>query len=220
MSWRNWGDHPIVVAIGVIAALGGIATLVVTFSPSTTGEQPIQTVNSEGNTQVGGTGNMQISDSTVIFDRKGDIRNFRNFIPETYLNNLPRAKCNAYMEAREFWNTGITSEMLNGNIFLSNELKKILIGIAETAYTREFFEGRTAEEYYDEMINRLMQVSYDAKPSSGTMYHVIASGDEALIIDDLIVQLVKDSIEPSYFLRWKDDWDRAALEEEDCMLNL
>jgi hypothetical protein len=220
MSWKNWGDHPIVVSIGVIAALGGIATLVITFIPSTTEKQPTQTVNSQGNTQVGGTGNTQISDSTVIFDGREDIRNFRKFVPKTYLDNLPNAKCNAYMEARELWDTGITSEMINGNILLSNELKKILIGISKTAYTSEFFDGKTTEQYYDEIISRLMQASFDARPDDGTMHVVSATGDEAQIIDDLIVRLVQDLADPPYFSQWMIRWDRAATEEEDCLLNL
>jgi hypothetical protein len=61
MSWKNWGDHPVVVAVSLIAALAGVAGLV-----STQQSQPQS--RSESSTQGGnspiissGGGNVDIS---------------------------------------------------------------------------------------------------------------------------------------------------------------
>ena len=131
-------------------------------------------------------------------------------MPTTYLNNLPRIKYKSYIEAHKLWDTGITSQMHYGNKLLADKLRQILIDTAESAYTSEFFEGKTVSQYYDNLVSRLMKASYDAQPDIGTSYGVIASGERAQIIDDLIIRLVKDISEPSYFSQWKPKWDKAT----------
>ena len=41
MVWKNWGDHPIVVAISVLAGLGGLVALGITLLPPRQAEPPI-----------------------------------------------------------------------------------------------------------------------------------------------------------------------------------
>jgi len=141
---------------------------------------------------------------------KKDTRNFKKFVPQTYLDDLPRIKYKSYIEAHKLWDTGITSQMHEGNKLLANKLREILINMAETVYTPDFFEGKTVSQYYDDMIFKLTKAAYDAQPDlTGSMYPVIAHGQRASMIDDLIVKVVKDVTEPSYFSQWKLKWDRA-----------
>jgi hypothetical protein len=46
MTWKNWGDHPIVVTIGVLASLAGIIALGHTFLSSSSSQPSINAPNS------------------------------------------------------------------------------------------------------------------------------------------------------------------------------
>jgi len=139
------------------------------------------------------------------------IREFRKFVPETYLGNLPRAKYNAYMDAHILWDTGVTAKMVKGNALLAERLTKILTDLAKTAYTPDYFEGQPVENYYAEKISLLMETSSEAQPrDGGTMHIVIASGDHAEIVDDFIERIVEDVTSPDSFSDWKIHWDRAS----------
>jgi hypothetical protein len=136
---------------------------------------------------------------------------FFKFIPTTYLNNLPRIKYNSYIEAHKLWDTGITAKMLGGNSLLSDRLKKILIELAEMAYLPKYFANKSALEFYEERITKMMSAAYDAQPiDAGTMHVVMASGQMAEIINDYIVQIVRDVTDSSYYKSWKERWDKAT----------
>jgi hypothetical protein len=206
-----------VVLLGIAGSIASIIALWSTLSPNEQAPTQIkQDASIKGSNNI--ASNNQISNNqgnisiqNVYPDTKKEIRNFKKFIPNTYLSNLPRVKYNAYMEAHKYWDTGITSEMLKGTDVLYDKLRTILIDLADTAYTSDYFEGKTISDYYDERISRLMKASQDAQPmDGGTMHIVIAHGDLSDIVDDFIVRIVKDVSESSYFAIWKKKWDRAG----------
>lgn len=157
--------------------------------------------------QIGGNA----SNVTVNADKKKDLRKFKKFVPKTYLANLPKVKYNAYIEARKYWDTGITSEMLRGTNILYDRLFKILIDLSGTAYTEDFFEGQSTTEYYSSKISRFMSSSYESQPTdSGSMHTVMAHGEMSEIADEFVIKIVKDVTDESYFPVWKKKWDRAS----------
>ena len=57
MAWKNWGDHPIVVFISVLAGLAGLIALGIGLSTS---PQSVSTTDSPSSNQVAGSGSTQI----------------------------------------------------------------------------------------------------------------------------------------------------------------
>ncbi|MFY7873390.1 MAG: hypothetical protein ACOVQL_13585 [Limnohabitans sp.] len=53
MNWKNWGDHPVIVAVGLVAGIAGIASLVISLTSS---KNP-SVSNNGGSVQIGGSGN-------------------------------------------------------------------------------------------------------------------------------------------------------------------
>jgi len=132
------------------------------------------------------------------------------FLPQTYLLNIPPIVYKAYVEAHTMWDTGVTSEMLEGNNYLSNQLFSILIDLAIAAFPPAHFHGMEPEAFFHQKIGRLMDSAYAAQPKQpGTMHIVIASGQRAEIIKEYIVRIVKDATAESFFAFWKASWDRA-----------
>lgn len=78
MTWKNWGDHPVVVTISVLAGLAGLIALGYTvFSPSstqqTTKSNDVPSINaSNGNVQVGN--NNSVTNNTTINKRDSGLR--------------------------------------------------------------------------------------------------------------------------------------------------
>lgn len=206
-----------IVLIGIAGSVASIVALLLTF---TTTDQ--NSGKSEQKTNISGLNNIVTSNQinnnegiityqNINLDTKKDVRDFKKFVPKTYLSNLPKVKYNAYMEAHKYWDTGTTSQMLQGTEVLYEHLREILIGLSATAYTEEYFEGKSIPEYYDEQISRLMKASYDSQPTDGgTMHLVMAHGDLTEIADDFIVRVVKDVADPEFFSLWKKRWHRAS----------
>ena len=132
-------------------------------------------------------------------------------LPKTYLYNLPRIKYKAYIDAHVHWDTGITPEMMEGSRILASCLRKILNDLATLVYPTDYFEGKTTETYYDDIINRVMPSAFEAQPHNpGTMHRVIAHGQISELLDEMIVNVVKDSIDILTFEIWKSKWDYAT----------
>lgn len=63
MSWKNWGDHPVVVGIGVVAGIAGLIGLA------------LATVNEDGGITNTGSGNQILGDGNTINQGQRDIVN-------------------------------------------------------------------------------------------------------------------------------------------------
>lgn len=68
MSWKNWGDHPVVVGIGILSAVAGIASMIVTNTYDRSG-----TVSNTGN------GNQIVGNNNTISQGQRDIINLPCF---------------------------------------------------------------------------------------------------------------------------------------------
>jgi hypothetical protein len=73
MSWKNWGDHPIVVSIGVAAALAGLISVGYSIGSSPNSQKEsitpssVQTTNGNNNTNINSSGgNVNIDNSNKI----------------------------------------------------------------------------------------------------------------------------------------------------------
>lgn len=198
----------------IIGSVGSIASVIALWFNFVPDEKNLGAITQV--TNVNGSNNISnnlgtINYHSVVTDTKNDVRTFKKFVPETYLKNLPRVKYNAYMEAHKYWDTGITSEMMEGTNVFYERLREMLIDLSATAYTEEFFEGKPISIYYDEQISRLMKAAYDSQPSEGgTMHLVMAHGELSEIADNFIVKIVKDVSDPSYFQIWEKKWMRAS----------
>jgi hypothetical protein len=76
MSWKNWGDHPVVVSICVVAALGSLGASVLPLITSINEKQSPQSINGEGNIQIEDIANTDISNNNnkqVIMTEQGNI---------------------------------------------------------------------------------------------------------------------------------------------------
>ncbi len=73
-------------------------------------------------TSVSIEGFLTTQEYSVANEYKKNIRDFKKFVPPTYLNNLPRIKYKSYIDAHKLWDTGITSRMHDGNKLLANKL--------------------------------------------------------------------------------------------------
>lgn len=134
---------------------------------------------------------------------------FKKYVPRTYLDNLPKIKYKAYIEAHKLWDTGVTANMQGGNYLFAERLQKILCDLAKTAYTDDFFEGKKVEDYYNEKISVMMEAAWDSQPEgAGTMHIVIATSQMAQFVDDYIEELVK-GIDPEYYKTWVKKWNKA-----------
>lgn len=101
---------------------------------------------------------------------------------------------------------------------VSSRLREALINTAETAYTADFFEGKTPEEYYSRIITSLTMVSRDAMPKEGTLYGILAGAEEIEITEDLIENLIQSISDSTYFLDWKTRWDQVEIIDSlDCL---
>ncbi|EZH73666.1 hypothetical protein ATO12_17165 [Aquimarina atlantica] len=142
-----------------------------------------------------------------------EVRKFQRNIPKSYLSQLPGIKANAYRDARELWNTGVTSEMMKGNYLVLDRLTEALSDLAETVYTPDFFNGISAKEYYSNKIEKMSKAAYDGQTGpegGGTIGLVTGSDNLNRFVQDFIVEIVKDISEPSYFISWKKEWDHAG----------
>ena len=139
----------------------------------------------------------------------------RHFVPKTYLFNIPPIVYKAIAEARKFWDTGITAEMLEGHHYLSEKLFLVLKDLAATAFQKSYFEGMSVEEFFQQRISRLMDAAYAAQPRTpGTMHIVIAAGQRSEIIKEYILEIVSGALFGEDYLEWLQLWNRANLCEE------
>jgi hypothetical protein len=139
----------------------------------------------------------------------------RHFVPKTYLFNIPPIVYKAIAEARKFWDTGITAEMLEGHHYLSEKLFLVLRDLAATAFQKSYFEGMSVEEFFQQRISRLMDAAYAAQPRTpGTMHIVIAAGQRSEIIKEYILEIVSGALFGDDYLEWLQLWNRANLCDE------
>jgi hypothetical protein len=133
-------------------------------------------------------------------------------VSEVYLNNLPRIKKNAYLRSKALWDSGITSNMIDGSHQYEDELRDILIELAQMTYDESYFNGKPIKSYYEDLIQTTMNSSQKAMPTSGgTTDLVVAYGDYPTVIDELIIDIIQKTTEPAYFQQWKTEWDNASV---------
>jgi hypothetical protein len=74
MAWKNWGDHPAVVTVGVLAGLAGLITLGFTIFPgsSPTTAQVSQSANGTGIQQTNGHNNDSSITTQNVTQELGD----------------------------------------------------------------------------------------------------------------------------------------------------
>lgn len=66
MAWKNWGDHPVVVTVGVLAGLAGLITLGYTIFASSSLQQATEGNNSPNISASNGDVQVSIDNSTEV----------------------------------------------------------------------------------------------------------------------------------------------------------
>lgn len=104
MSWKNWGDHPVVVAVGLVAGLAGLISLGYTIASAPnsqkestpiipTSKQSSQGGNSPVISNSGGDVNLNIDNSTRVETQiKSEVPKFEGQIQVINLENKNELK--------------------------------------------------------------------------------------------------------------------------------
>jgi len=144
---------------------------------------------------------------TIEADPNKAVRDFKKFVPRTYLDDLPRFRRVAHTEAREYYRTGVTVDIILGNNVITEKMFEALVNLSETAYTEDFFEGQSPRDYHAEQISRLTSTLYDGVPRGYLAEH---RAQTPMMVEEFIVRIVEDVSDPEYFLSWKERWDQAS----------
>lgn len=143
----------------------------------------------------------------------------RGSIPRALLDGLPRRLHRAVTAAYETNGSETTLGMVQSESLVREFMEPVLFGLAARAYKREYFRGKTIERYYRGILNRLSPTVWKAwNAFGGTMYHVIANGDMTTIVEEYLVQVVRDQTDAAYFRQWKRKWDRARSSDRRLMM--
>lgn len=104
MAWRNWGDHPIVVTVSVIAGLAGIAALGHTvYSERQFG------VESPPSSSLQSTGQVSKIGVAIVFDPPSNVRELPN---GNFLCSVrERTTINIYSSVGDWYYTDICGTM-------------------------------------------------------------------------------------------------------------
>lgn len=174
-------------------------------------------INADGNVSIGD----KYKQIYNIFKKNSQGINSMNiFLPEGFLNTLPSIKYYAYEEAQPLWDSGITSNMMEGNNIVRDKLLQIYLDLVELVEKDNSINGVPVRDYYENKIRKYSDYVYDAiDKDGGNMQIIVAGGKITNIIQDCIVYIVKECTASSYFSKWLDSWNRYE-EELDEKLNL
>jgi hypothetical protein len=136
-----------------------------------------------------------------------------------YLEELPRIRRQAYEKARPLWDSGVTSQMMQGNYDLVDVLQQILVNLA-VWYPPKHFGDMEAQEFMSAMTaSRFVWHRAHLEPggggTGGTIIGVMAGGDVTSDLEAMVVDMVRSLTTDddlfhfkSWLLRWegKAEW--------------
>lgn len=167
-------------------------------------------INADGNVSIGD----RYKQIYNIFKKNYQgIDSMNIFLPEGFLNTLPSIKYYAYKKAQPLWDSGITSNMIEGNSIVIDKLLQIYLDLVELVEKDDSINGVPVRDYYENKIRKYSDYVHDAIDKDAGNMQIILSGGEIIdIIQDCIVYIVKECTANSYFSKWLDSWN--SYEEE------
>lgn len=155
--------------------------------------------------------NLLVNNETSI--RNESIRDIDDNKHLKFIDSLPEEKMIVYQNAQKKWDTGITSEMREGNYNVIDFLKETWLKLSEF-YEDKNFEDKKAQDYISDYVKSRFDYHYSKHTpkgefKSGTIVYVMVGGD---VIDDLDI-LVLDLVSTISFYNdsfdyndWKNRW--------------
>lgn len=134
-----------------------------------------------------------------------------------FILSVPELKEKAYTKATFLWDSGITSNMKQGNYNYINYLKEIWIKIA-SFYPNLHFNGQNLDDYISDYIkSRFIFHNAHLEPNGaftgGTIVGVIAGGcvisDLERMIEDTVCSLSQEL--DFDFNKWEKQWNNKKL---------
>lgn len=131
-----------------------------------------------------------------------------------YANSLPAILATGYEAARPRWDSGITSEMMQGTYDLIDVIVQMLIRLA-SGFPEGHFNGQPAQEYFsrfvsDRFIWHRALAEPDGVGTGGTIVGPIAAGavlsDVERAVDDMVSALLWEQ-EGFSLKAWRRQWE-------------
>jgi hypothetical protein len=136
-----------------------------------------------------------------------------NSDPIEFILRLPSILANGYKRAEPKWDSGVTSEMMQGSYELIDLLVELLVRLA-SYYPANHFGGKPAAEYFSSLESSRFEwhrahLEVYAPESSGTIVGPMAAAGVLSDLQDAVVEMV-GSLHRRYdefsFPRWKREW--------------
>ncbi|MEW6104670.1 MAG: hypothetical protein AB1630_12810, partial [bacterium] len=127
--------------------------------------------------------------------------------------SLPKRRKAAYRKAQPKWDSGITSDMKEGNSIVIEELIEILVDIAEV-YPPKHFNGREPREYFENKAKEFaewhrLELEPHGAGTGGTIISVEVGGEVIYSLENMIEGMIAalTSMHTDYnFQVWKQAW--------------
>jgi hypothetical protein len=132
-----------------------------------------------------------------------------------YVEHLPALRRAAYENARNGWDTGVTSEMRRATYEVIDIFERVLVYLAAW-YSPKHFDGQGAASYFSEYISSRYRwhraCQEPAGPGSGgTIVGVLVGGDVLDDVSSAIANMV-EALSPSDIdlIKWRTAWNSAG----------
>lgn len=134
-------------------------------------------------------------------------------INSSMIMSLPARRFAAYRRAQPKWDTGITSEMVEGNSFVIDELHKILVDLAQF-FPSGHFDGREPDDYFNDKIKELYNWHYqclepDGTGTGGTVIRIMVGAETVANLEKMVEDMVSSLTSHRHnfnFNIWQQTW--------------
>lgn len=133
-----------------------------------------------------------------------------------YIESLPEIRRAAYEEAKGYWNSGVTIEMIGGSHVVLDVAEQVCVQLAAW-YPPNHFDNRSAAEFFSDLIaTRFRWHRFVSEPdglgSGGTMIGPIVAGLAMTDAEEMVVSMVQwlGDLVSVDLPAWKTRWDAVA----------
>ena len=135
----------------------------------------------------------------------------------TYIRTLPQILRRAYANAQPFWDSGVTTQMMQGSYDVIDVLEQVLIHLA-SSYPERHFGNQDSKEYINSMTASRFEWHRDHLETEGfgTSGTIVGPMAAANVMEDL-KRMVTDMVgsltleEETFYVRvWQSKWEEAG----------
>lgn len=129
------------------------------------------------------------------------------------IRSLPGRRLAAYRAAQPKWDTGVTSEMVDGNTIVVRELEQILIGLAGF-YPNAHFDGRRPDDFFSAAIRDAARwhgecLEPHGPGTGGTIVSVLTGAEVVSSVERMVSDMVRaltNFRDDFNFHSWQAEW--------------